>query len=121
MLVVGIEAMGCHGHLGGLGGGEFMKVSIRSISSFSRRCPIFAKTIKQKRTFFFLQVFCFFVQFAGGVGIFSDFAFVLLTFLFHILVFLSASSTITTTTASSSTWLFLRLSAWSFGYCGVCL
>lgn len=65
-LVVGIEAMGCHGHLEGLGGGEFMKVSIRSISSFSRRCPIFAKTIKQKRTFFSYRCFAFLCNLLEG-------------------------------------------------------
>lgn len=66
--------------------GELLEVSIRSIFYFLESLPNPCENENKKEEICFLQVFCFFVQFAGGVGIFfSVLHSVFLNFLFHII------------------------------------
>jgi len=51
--------------------GKLLEASIRSISFFFRGVAQSLRKREQKKN---IQVFCFFVQFAGGVGSFSVFA-----------------------------------------------
>lgn len=78
--------------------GELLEVSIRSIFYFLESLPNPCENENKKEEICFLQVFCFFVQFAGGVGIF--FLFCILSFSTFCFISLVSQCSIITASAS---------------------